>query len=284
MNNVILGDDSVIFQNRFFDIYTGELLAPIETPNYTVVQVAESYYLNAFDIDAHRQICDLEITLPLTAGILATTNGCTKKLNKNEPFLSFKGEIHAISCRKSGRFQTLAFNIKEGPCKKLLSPTMECCICADISKQMIGIISEFASAPLPHFPVQLDALITEILIALIRSGNTPKAPDLCARDLLPRVLNYLDTHYLEPDPISTLPAKFGYSYGYLCKQFKAAYRISPAAYLKSKRMDHAKGLLQQGQTVTAIAEKLCYSSAFNFSRAYKNHFGVSPTLDEHIRE
>ena len=202
MNNVILGDDSVIFQNRYFDIYTGELLAPVETPNYTVVQVAESYYLNKFEIGEHRQICDLEITLPLTPGILASTNGCTSKLARNEPYLSFLAEKHKLSCKKSTRFQTLAFNIKEGPNKALLPTIRSRTSSVDITKQLLSVISEFASAPLPHFSLQLDALITEILIALCRGCTTTKIPDLSTRELLPRVLNYLDNHFLEMDAAS----------------------------------------------------------------------------------
>ena len=97
---------------------------------------------------------------------------------------------------------------------------------------------------------------------------------------MPRVLNYLDDHFTETDIASSLPAKFGYTYSYLCKKFKTTYHISPAAYLHNKRMKLARTLLRQGESVTSVSERLCYSSAFNFSRAYKKHFGISPTLDD----
>jgi AraC-like DNA-binding protein len=87
----------------------------------------------------------------------------------------------------------------------------------------------------------------------------------------------LDNHYLQADVLSILPTKFGYSYSYICKKFKGAYQCSPAVYLQSKRMEYAKQALRDGMTVTAVAEKLGYSSPFNFSRAYKKHFGAAPT-------
>ena len=283
MNNVILNDDSVIFQNRYFDIYTGELIAPIETPNYTVVQVAESYYLSKFEIAQHRQICDLEITLPLTNGIECQIDDQTFKMDKGEASLTFLRQSRRLYGKKSVRFQTLAFNFRDGSCSQLRAELERkkakgiSTFTDDISKQMLQIISEFTKEPLPYFALQLDALITEILIILNRSGQTAKLTEFNCTELLPRIINFLDNHYLQADVLSILPTKFGYSYSYICKKFKGAYQCSPAVYLQSKRMEYAKQALRDGMTVTAVAEKLGYSSPFNFSRAYKKHFGAAPT-------
>jgi AraC-like DNA-binding protein len=41
-------------------------------------------------------------------------------------------------------------------------------------------------------------------------------------------------------------------------------------------MDHAARLLSAGQSVSAVSAVLGYSSPYNFSRAYKKHFGYPP--------
>ena len=283
MNNLIYGEDSVIFESRYFDPHTGALLAPIETPNYTVVQVAESYYLNAFDVGAHRQICDLEITLPLTPGIVCTTDGMPSKLSKNEVYLSFYGQIHSLSCGKSGRFQTLAWNVKSDICRELLATVQRSCAAAnntlsvDISRQVTQILAEFTAEPLPHFPLALDALITSVLVRLSRGGATPSAPDLSPKELAPKLLHYLDHNFLQIDRAESLSARFGYTYSHICKVFSAACGVPPGTYLQEKRMAHARTLLEGGSSVASVSQLLGYASAFNFSRAYKNHFGVPPS-------
>ena len=280
MNNLIHGEDAVIFQNRYFDIHTGQLLAPIETPNYTVVQVAESYYLSKFEVAQHRQICDLEITLPLTAGILCTTDGISTRLGKNEVSLTFLGQIHRLSCAKSGRFQTLAVNVKDGTCRPLLDAIAGKAlpISGDISRQMAQIIAEFTGDPLPHFTLALDSLITTILVRLGRDGAMPAAPDLSPKELAPKLWDYLEANYPHIDSAESLAAKFGYSYSHICKVFSAAYHLSPGAQLQTLRLEHARRQLAQGMSVAEVADSLRYGSAFNFSRAYKKHFGVPPSV------
>jgi iron complex transport system substrate-binding protein len=76
--------------------------------------------------------------------------------------------------------------------------------------------------------------------------------------------------------IEGTPFGIGLHYHYICKLFKETYGTSPHAYLLSKRMDHAAHLLSEGQSVSAVSAALGYSSPYNFSRAYKKHFGYPP--------
>ena len=41
-------------------------------------------------------------------------------------------------------------------------------------------------------------------------------------------------------------------------------------------MDHALKLLKDGKSVNYISDELGYSTPYNFSRAFKTHFGTSP--------
>ena len=64
----------------------------------------------------------------------------------------------------------------------------------------------------------------------------------------------------------------------LYKRIKALTDQSPSDFIKTVRMNHALKLLQSGQyTVTEVSELSGFSSLSIFSRAFKKHFGKTPT-------
>lgn len=63
---------------------------------------------------------------------------------------------------------------------------------------------------------------------------------------------------------------------YLDKKFKKIFGISLIEYRNNKRMEFANQLLHSC-SVTEAAEKLGFESIYSFSRAYKHHFGLSPS-------
>lgn len=64
----------------------------------------------------------------------------------------------------------------------------------------------------------------------------------------------------------------------LYKKLKSLTDQSPSDFLKTLRMNHALSLLKQGKhNITEVSELSGYSSLSIFSRAFKNHFGKSPT-------
>ncbi len=271
---------SLIVQNAFLDFQTGELRSPIETAGYTVVQVAESYFIGGFPMREHRQHCDLEITLPITGSLISSADGATARVSKNCVYFSFGGEMHGLAAGSSCRFFTLALNAKEAT-EPILSElrtrfwkqrTLQG---TEASQIVARIVSEFSGERRPHFEIYLDALIGELLVSLLRFDSSPPSVPARSAERLPEIVNYIDCNYLSicsPEELS----RFGYSYHYICKLFKETYGVSPHAYLLSKRMDHAARLLSEGERVFAVSAALGYSSPFNFSRAYKKHFGYPP--------
>ncbi len=280
MAKIYKDKNSLIVQNAFLDFQTGELLSPIETEGYTVVQVAESYFIGGFAMNEHRQHCDLEITLPVTGSLFSSANGAWERVEKNGVYFSFSGEMHGLSAKSSCRFLTLAVNFKERT-EALFAAISErfserrTLAGADPSALLSRIVAEFSGERRPFFEMYLDALIGELLILLVRP-TAPTVSETQAEDRMAEMINYIDCNYLSicsPEELS----RFGYSYHYLCKIFKETYGVSPGAYLLSKRMDHAARLLSEGQSVSQVAQLLGYSSPYNFSRAFKKHFGYPPS-------
>ena len=100
----------------------GEIFSPLKTQNYTVFQVADSYYLSDFEIPTHKQICDIEITFTVFGEIYSTIDGICEICGRGSVHTAFLGEKHSLGANLPARFQTLAVNIdKDSPAYKLLS-------------------------------------------------------------------------------------------------------------------------------------------------------------------
>ena len=279
MKYVIKDKDHRVFQNRFYDFETNQLLSPVETQNYTVIQVAESHFNHGFITEDHRQICHLELTFSLLNGLSCSANGVVEKLEKHGTYLSFQGEAHSLRSRKSASFWTLAINFKEGPCMALLGAIRErgsrsVCI-PELFSTLEAIIHAFRGAETPFFEIGLDSLITSVLLRLACPETEQQQEDLPTYDeKLEAMRHYLDTHFLQICSLEEI--SFGYTYSHISKVFQKHYGMTPRAYLLSRKMDYACQLLREGAKLEEIGEILGYSSAFNFSRAFKNHTGLSP--------
>lgn len=282
MKNFYKTERSFIFENSFCNWETGELLSPIQTQNYAVVQVAELYYNNAFCIRGHLQHCDLEITFPTTNGLSCATGDKAEKMRKHEAYLSFRGDIHEVSSRYGCRFQTFAVNFTNPANKALLHSLKQRFAhnrkrhCPDLAHFFTAIIGEFLSAEQDFFAQSLDGSITAVLVRLARTDGQPSQKVLSTQITPDDILHYIDGRFLDICSLEELSARFGYTYGHICKIFKKTYNVTPVEYLLTKKMEYAALLLTQGKTLTEIAEVTGYSTPYNLSRAFKKHFGSPP--------
>ncbi len=284
MKNIYRDKNSIIFKSEYQDFETGHLLSPVETQNFTIIQVADSYYEGSFCIPEHRQLCDLEITYSLSSTMQCSQNGIAQKVQKYNVCLSYKDELHELTSKRGCRFQTLAINVKNGNIIKLLDAVKEkfaskrCAYLKNIEPLLTQIVSEFISTDSPFYRDYLDSLIVSVLVNLARLGFSVTNTDaLSTEDTIPAIINYIDSNFLGIYSLEELAGRFGYNYNHICKTFKKVYGITPSSYLISKKMDYACELLKSGMSVKTISEKLAYSTPYNFSRAFKQKHGISPT-------
>ena len=284
MKYIIKNHEKRIFQNKFYDFKSGELLSPLETQNYRIIQVAESYYSQGFFIEEHRQICDLELTFSHMNGLNCSVNEGFEAVDKHHLHLVFGGEPHGLKSQRGARFQTFAINFKEGPCLPLLDAIRKKAreqrvfSTPEISGLLTEIVGEFKRSELPFSLNHLDCLITSVLVKLTRRGMDEPYEESSAYDTkVSAIQHYIDTRFLQLCSLEELSYVFGYTYSHLSKVFKKAYGVTPSAYLHKKRTDYACSLLKEGARLEEIALVLGYSSAFNFSRAFKKQIGLSPS-------
>ncbi|WP_229691987.1 AraC family transcriptional regulator [Paenibacillus radicis (ex Gao et al. 2016)] len=98
-------------------------------------------------------------------------------------------------------------------------------------------------------------------------------------DLVAQAIQYIHQRYMEPITLESLLEMLDCSSRQLLRSFKKQVRTSPIDYLIQVRMNKAKELLLTTElTLKDISESVGYADSYYFSRLFKKHEGVSPTL------
>ncbi len=92
------------------------------------------------------------------------------------------------------------------------------------------------------------------------------------------VINYIQLKYSEPIKIDNIAMALGLNRSYLTRLFKEATGYSLQEYLLTYRMKMAVKLLaDESISVNQVAANVGYNDTFTFSKAFKRHFGKSPS-------
>ena len=92
-----------------------------------------------------------------------------------------------------------------------------------------------------------------------------------------QIRRYIKYNYMLPITVSGLARDFGFERSYLYRIFKARYGIGIKDYITSVRLRMGEKFLKDGYSVGESARMSGYDDRFNFSKAYKAHFGMSPS-------
>lgn len=283
MKYTLVTDKHVLFQNQF---YSGDVLIdPIITQNYRIIQAADSHYLSDFAIGEHRQVCDVEITYVHYNEMNISSSGENSVCKRGSAHVAFRGDTHELSGVTSSRFLTVAFDVLDGSPMRELSDRLIAKYrgtsghepaANGLEQLMSDVMLEFSEDADGLNLYALDSLITAMLLCLVRGERRRSSVVDDAEELLPAMTSYIDRHALDISSLEEVANYLGYSYNHLYKIFRSHYRRSPKKYLTEQRMRKANEALEAGASISEISERLGFSTPYNFSRAYKAHFGVSP--------
>ena len=95
-----------------------------------------------------------------------------------------------------------------------------------------------------------------------------------------KMKRYIKFNYMEDVTVEKISDYFGFERSYLYRVFKNTYGVGIKEYITATRMKQAKNLLNKGYSVGNTAHAVGYRDQFNFSKAYKKHFGVPPKRTE----
>ncbi|MCR5033541.1 MAG: helix-turn-helix domain-containing protein [Lachnospiraceae bacterium] len=124
------------------------------------------------------------------------------------------------------------------------------------------------------------AYLYEILSMLIEAQaacrNADGSYDYTAEAYVDYALQYIKTNY-RTIKVGDIAAYVGINRSYLTSLFKKVLNVSPQQYLiKFKLSEAAKYLKTTDMSVSEIAEQVGYGDSCNFTRVFKQIYGVSP--------
>ena len=107
------------------------------------------------------------------------------------------------------------------------------------------------------------------------SCETP--PNQSEQQRIEAVKRYIQRHITEPLDRAALAALAGFSVPHFHRVFLAQVGESPTAYLRRLRLERAGRKLRMGASdIGEVALAAGYGSHNAFSKAFKQHFGLSP--------
>ncbi len=119
-----------------------------------------------------------------------------------------------------------------------------------------------------------------LTVAAMRSSSTGDN-DIPARDarLIQEARDILNEHLVPDHTIQGLARQVGLNEAKLMSGFKHLYGQTIFDYCQSRRMEHARHLLEDTElSITEISFEVGYEYPSNFTTAFKRHFGVTPKV------
>jgi AraC family transcriptional regulator len=89
---------------------------------------------------------------------------------------------------------------------------------------------------------------------------------------------FMDDNFLDVQDVSEVAVASNLSEFHFFRSFKQAFGITTYQYILNKKLELARTLLQdKNVSVTTIASTCNFPDLFTFSKAFKRHFGISPS-------
>jgi len=122
----------------------------------------------------------------------------------------------------------------------------------------------------------LTSLIWEMISRIRREAVISKAES--AEEYVRRALSIMTAELSEGITAESVAKRLNLNRSYFTSLFTSVTGSSPGEHLKLLRMERAAALLVKGDfTVSVVGASVGYSDSFVFSRAFKRHFGISPS-------
>lgn len=246
-------------------------------------------------VPEHRQYC-YEISYIVSGKGYFDINQKSYFVQKGDIILNRPNELHRCRADEKEPFRyfymgfNFAKNIGEGdglaPIKKVFD-SVKHPIVQDrigIDTPFVKIFNEFIHLE-KYSSHMIEMYLRQIIILAYRSFYVDwSVKDYSnieadkSKHLVYRAINYIDTHLFDITELTEVAEALHYSYSYLSRIFAKEVGMTMRDYFNQKRFEKAVQWLKDGElNVTQVAEKLQYKSIHAFSKAFRKHFGVSPT-------
>lgn len=272
------------FDHTFYD-------KPIVFSPYSLVQVGDIDTYSGFKCEKHTQIAH-ELTYIVRGNANILCGDKTYLCKTGDIIFNPKGSLHAINSADghSLRYYYIAFDIvdKDNECEGRLADffdnTNPYCEVADrsIPHTFHDIFLNLYGKDDFSGTIVADS-IRKLLIYALRSlsgeANRIYVPDIRfgKKRTVAQICSFIDSNVEDINVLKKLSKKFDYSYSHISSFFSKSMGLSLKEYFLMSRHRRACELLQSGMTVTAVSERMGYSSIHVFSKAFSIREGMSPS-------
>ncbi len=203
-----------------------------------------------------------------------TSCGKTYISNAHNAVVLPKGSTYEWLCLKAGHFITIEFQC-DVTCEGIFSFPLK------NSEKALALFKETEyKITLGDSVRKIECIrdIYSIILTLINSSDKKYHPSDKKQKIVP-VLNYIAKNYHQSITNEVLADITGLSTVYFRKLFTEVMEVSPIVYVHELRISKAKEMLRSDYgTITDIAYSLGYHNIYDFSRDFKKHTGMSPSI------
>lgn len=232
----ISGGKQFLIDNRFYDIYPGDLF---------IINQFESHYLAQINNMVHERII-----ISIHPDFLKEIS--TKKTNLSYCFTK-RNQIfnHRISLNKEQQHRFLYFIGKITTSNKFGSDIFERTAFMEMMVMINSLFRNNPSSEIVDSNFQYNQQVQEILA-------------------------YINQHITEIITVEQLAKQFYISTSYICRIFKTTTGTTINKYINARRITIAKSLLSMDFGVSEVCEKCGFNDYSNFLKAFTKAVGISP--------
>lgn len=90
--------------------------------------------------------------------------------------------------------------------------------------------------------------------------------------------DFIDANFTNNIYVEQIALEATMSTYHFFRLFKAVFQVSPHQYILSKRLNKAKEAISKAQPISEVAIESGFNDLFSFSKAFKKHTGIAPSL------
>lgn len=269
------------FQNNFYE-------CKLKFGFINLLQVAEAAMIPQSGVFEHIQVCH-EITYIVSGRGVFRTGDNEYEVKQGDIHCIAKGDVHEISVPASEnlRYICIGFDFDDIPeeyrevCEfYMTSPQSVAKGSSDIRTLFEMLINEFYVTRTFN-EVATEAIIRLILVKVCRcfeDNNTELAPTRMYRQsVIYKIVKYVDENIEKVRSVGEISKKLHYTESYVSTVFRKNMGITLQGYIREKKLESAKMLLEYGnRTVAEVSELMSFDSVENFSKSFKKKYGLTP--------
>ena len=257
-----------------------------------ILQISEIVLEPGGQIFDHEQICH-EITYVVSGAGYFYTDGSAMRADYGDIHVVSKGQYHKIIGDENEKLRYICIgfdfgeipdNFREIAAFFANSPSFLLKSEGDIRHLFDMMINEFYQNTAEKNMV-LEHIIKLILIRVYqRFINSSKKLNSERNSIKKKsstvygIIKYIDINIYNVKSVREIAAALNFTENYISHIFKASMGISLSAYIKQRKVQTARALLEnQNMTLTEIAEILNFDSVQSLSRAFKQEYSKTPT-------